>query len=213
LQVGLGENGQKVKAGEEFTYRFGMATLGGPRLTAEEAIARYEDLGEAFGIGGGGRGVRVTCTAGRVVDREMFLTVQADRQEVRFKVEPREMIIDLPVQVLGIEDNGCAAVFSTARPWFRWVGVAAGSAWFQEDVDKGSEIWAGNVFVCDHKEVKLTFVCEGLAEGRQPFLEVHNPTDQPIQATITSPPHTPIYGGRQFTVEVPAGASTRVTVR
>jgi hypothetical protein len=213
LQVGLGQNGQQVKAGEEFPYRFGVATLGGPLLTTEQAIARYEDLGDSFGIGGGDHGVRVNCTTGRLLGREMFLTVQADRNEAKFQVEPRETIIDLPMRVSGVEDNGCAAVYSTARPWFRWVGVAEGSAWFQEKVDQGSEIWAGNVFVCDHPEVRLTLVRDGLAAGRPPFLEVHNPTDRAIKATLTSPLHTPLYGGTRWMADVPAGASVRVEVK
>jgi hypothetical protein len=155
----------------------------------------------------------VNCTTGRLLGREMFLTVQADRNEAKFQVEPRETIIDLPMRVSGVEDNGCAAVYSTARPWFRWVGVAEGSAWFQEKVDQGSEIWAGNVFVCDHPEVRLTLVRDGLAAGRPPFLEVHNPTDRAIKATLTSPLHTPLYGGTRWMADVPAGASVRVEVK
>jgi len=219
LQVGLGQNGQKVTAGTEITYRFGVATLGGPLLTTEQSIAKFEDLGDSFGIGDTARrgvddhGVRAACTTGKLVSREMFLTVQADRNEAQFRVEPRETIVDLPIRVQGIEDNGCAAVYSTARPWFRWVGVAEGSAWFQESVDKGSEIWAGNVFVCDNKEVKLTLVRDGIAEGRQTFLEVHNPTDKAIKATITSPEHAPLYGGTRLIVDAPAGTSVTVPVK
>jgi hypothetical protein len=154
--------------------------------------------------------VRVTPTRGKVIRREAFLTLQAERNEVQFQVAPQETIIDLPICVQGIEDNGCAAVFSTTRPWFRWVGVAEGGAWFQENVDKGSQIWAGNVFVCDNKKIKLTLVRDGIAAGRPPFLEVHNPTDEVIVATLTSPAQTPLYGGMRLTVEVPAGDSVMV---
>jgi hypothetical protein len=207
LQVGLGQAGQRVQAGTEITYRFAMATLGGERLTPEEYVARLESIGNSFGIGGGERGVRTSFTAGTLVGREAVLTVQARDNEAAFTVAPCATIVDLPIRLQGIEDNGCVAVHSTTRPFFRFVGVAEGSAWFQENVDAGSTIWAGNVFVCDNKAIRLTLVSEGLAPGRQPFLEVHNPTDAPVQTAVSSPPHTPLYGGVRLTATVPAGAS------
>ena len=213
LHVGLGEPGQKVKAGTEIPYRFAMATLGGERLAPEATAARLEEIGESFGLGGGERGVKASATAGTLAGREMFLAVEAKAGEARLKVEPRPTIIDLPIRVGGIEENGCAAVWSTPRPFYRFVGVAEGSAWFQENVDNGSEIWAGNVFLCDNKAVKLTLVCDGMAEGRQPFLEVHNPTDRAVKAVLTSPAHAPLFGGTRRSVDVPAGASVTVVLK
>jgi hypothetical protein len=137
----------------------------------------------------------------------MFLTVQAEGCEAGFQVRPRSTIIDLPIRVQGIEDNGCVAVYSTARPFFRFVGVADGSAWFQENVDRGSTIWVGNVFRSDNKAVKLTLTCDGMAPGRGPCLEVHNPTDDAVRTALVSPPHAPLFGGMRLTADVPAGAS------
>ncbi len=212
IVVGVGAPGQKVVAGESLRYRFAVATLGGPRLTAEEYVNQLNQIAESFGLGGGERGARATLTAGTLISREVFYTVQAQDGEVALQVEPNPTIIDLPFCVQGIEDNGCAAVYSTVRPWFRPVGVAEGKAWFQEDVDRGSEIWAGNVFLCEDKAVRMTLVADGLAEGRAPFLEVHNPTDQPITARVWSPAHAPLFGGYDNTPTVPAGASVRLTL-
>ena len=36
---------------------------------------------------------------------------------------PQELTIDLPIRVRGLENNGCAAVYSTKRPWFRFIPV------------------------------------------------------------------------------------------
>ena len=207
LQVGLGQAGQRVQAGTEIAYRFAMATLGGPRLEPSRQVAQLEDLGASFGLGGGDRGVHARFTAGALVDREMFLTVRAEGCEASFQVQPRSTIIDLPIRLQGIEDNGCVAVYSTARPFFRFVGVAERSAWFQENVDSGATIWAGNVFLCDNKVVKLTLTCDGMAPGRTPCLEVHNPTETIVRTVIVSPPHTPLFGGLRLTAIVPAGAS------
>jgi hypothetical protein len=212
LQVGIGKPGQIVHAGEELTYRFGVATLGGPLLEPAQYAAKLEDIGASFGFGGAG-GVKATATVGKVLGEEAFLALDAQDHEACVKIEPRETIVDLPIRVAGIEDNGCAAVYSTARPWLRWVGVAEGQAWLQENVDRGSDIWAGNVFVCDNKAVKLTLITDGQAAGRKPFLEVHNPTDAAIRATVTSPPHTPLFGGMKLTVDVPAGSNSTVELR
>lgn len=207
LQVGLGGAGQKVTAGTEVTYRFAMATLGGERQAPAPLAAQLADVGEGFGLGGGDRGVRTTVTVGKLVGREMFLTLQAEAGETSLSVQPRPLIIDLPIRLQGVEDNGCVAVYSTARPFFRFVGVAEGSAWFQENVDQGAQIWAGNVFRCDQAAVRLTLVCDGIGAGRPPFIEVHNPTAAAVQAVITSPPHAPRFGGLRLTAAVPAGAS------
>jgi hypothetical protein len=209
LQVGLGQPGQHVHAGEELTYRFALANLGGARQEPDRLAAQLEDISESFGIGGSG-GVSSSFAAGSLLGREMFFTVKAAAGEASFKIEPRRTIVDLPIRLKGIEDNGCVAVYSTARPFFRFVGVSEGAAWFQENVDAGSTIWAGNVFLCDHKALKLTLVCDGLAPGRKPFLEVHNPTDELVHAVIVSPPHTPRFGGVKLTADVPAGSSARL---
>jgi len=212
LVVGLGKDGQKVKAGDVFSYRFAMAILGGPRMEPEQYVAKLDAIADSFGIGGRG-GVQVQVGVGSLEGREMFLTVKAKTHEARFLVNARETIVDLPIRVRGVQDNGCAAVHSTARPWFRWVGVWEGAAYFQENVDKGSEIWAGNVFTSDHKDIRLTLLTDGQAEGKPPVLEVHNPTDAAVTTTVTSPPYAPVFGGTRLKVTVPAGSSVTRTLK
>jgi hypothetical protein len=212
LQVGLGEAGQRIQAGDEIPYRFAMATLGGHSSDPKMLVAQLEELGSSFGLGDQLPSVSTSFETGTLSGSEMFLAVDAPDHEASFRVEPHSTIVDLPIRLQGIEDNGCVAVHSSARPFFRFVGVAEGIAWFQENVDNGSTIWAGNVFVSDHKAIKLTLVFDGLAAGRTPYLEVHNPTDAPIHTTITSPPHTPQFGNFSATLDVPAGASVVATL-
>ena len=210
LVVGVGENGRKVKAGDTISYGFAMATLGGPRIAPKQVADQLEDLAAGFGIGGKSD-LKVTPEVGTIVGREMFQAIKAKQNECQFRIAPRETIIDLPVRVEGVQDNGCAAVHSTARPWLRWIGVADGTANFQENVDKGSSIWAGNVFRATDKRLRLTLTVDGQAAGKPPLLEVHNPTDAPIRATVSSPPHCPRFGGMRLQLTVPAGSSvTRV---
>ena len=66
------------------------------------------------------------------------------------------------------------------------------------------------VFVAQDERVKLTLVRLGQAPGKKPFLEVHNPTDEPITAEVHSPAHAPLFGGFRQTVEIPAGDSIRI---
>ncbi|MGE5530938.1 MAG: hypothetical protein ACM3VW_02315, partial [Bacteroidota bacterium] len=212
FQIGLGKPGQKVKAGDVLTYRFGMLTMGMGPAKVEEYTAQLEDIGKSFGIGGD-RDLKPQMTVGAVVSGEMFLGLKAEGNEVALKIGPRKTIVDLPIRVEGLEDNGCVAVYGNKRPWLRWVGMAEGAAWLQEDVDQGSDLWIGNVFVCDNKQVRLTLVDQGQAEGKQPFLEVHNPTDKAISATVKSPAHCPVYGGMELKVKVPAGATVVAEVK
>jgi len=145
------------------------------------------------------------------VDAEFFLTLEADGGEAVVEVGPREMICDLPIRVRGVEDNGCAAVWSSRSRFFRFIAVADGAAWLQEPIERKATLWIGNVFAADDPRLKLTLVRLGQAPGKKPFLEVHNPTDEPIRTAIASPPHAPLFGGLRRTVEIPPGDSIRVT--
>jgi hypothetical protein len=208
IVVGVGEPGQKVLAGTVLPYHFAVATLGGPRKTPEDYVATLEALGASFGIGNSGTAVKVTT--GKLLTTDVFTTIWAEEGEAVFTVAPQVTVIDRSFRVQAIEDNGCAAVYSTARPWFRPVGVAESTAWFQENTDKGTTIWAGNVFRCDNRDVKMTLVADGIADDRMPFLEAHNPTDAPITARIWTPRHVPRFGGFQITQTIPAGSSVMI---
>ncbi len=210
IRVGIGEAGQKVQAGQKLSYRFAVVTLGSATedfKTIPEYFAWLDEVGASLGLGGGG--VAAAVTVGREVDRELFLTLEAAKGEVLLEAEPREVIVASPFRVRGLQDNGTAAVWSTARPWFRFVGMLEGAALFQADLDAGGTVWAGNVLLSDNQDLTLTVVTEGLGEGRTPFVEIHNPTDRPIAARVWSPEHTPGLGGLTFTVQVPAGDSVR----
>ena len=210
MTVGLGRAGQAVAAGETLSYRFAVATLGDRSFPpTDDTFRRIEDLRDAFAFGGKG-GVQADPSVGKVVGREMFLTLEAEGHEAKLDIGPREVIVALPCRLRGIRDNGCVAVRSSDRPWFRWVSVLDETAYFQVDVDAGAKLWAGNVFISEDDRLHLTLVADGMREGRAPFLEVHSPADEPIRTIISSPPNTPTYGGFQRRVDVPAGDSIRI---
>jgi hypothetical protein len=119
---------------------------------------------------------------------------------------------DLPIRVSGVQDNGCAAVYSSVRPWFRFVSVMGDTAYFQESIDKANEIWVGNIFVADDKQLKLTVVVDGQGPGKPSFIDGHNPTDKEITTTVLSPAGTPVFGGTTGQVKIPAGDTVRLMI-
>ncbi|MDD5708137.1 MAG: hypothetical protein PHR35_19640, partial [Kiritimatiellae bacterium] len=210
LVAGLGRDGQVIKAGTVLKYRFGVGTF------ADDVAgnALLEHTVKAMNLGGGHAGYPVEMKVGTLVDAVFFFTARARRNETVFVLGPQSLIIDLPIRVRGVENNGCAAVYSANRPWYRFVPVdREGTAWFQESIDRTNEMWVGNVFVCDDKAVKLALVVDGQAEGEAPFIEIHNPTDKEITATVRSPAHAPLFGGLSTHVSIPAGDSVRWTVK
>ena len=180
-----------------------LATLNDHRLSNE----LLEDLVRAYNLDGGSGGYGSRVDVGRAVDAEFFFTVEADQNEAQFTLGPRDLTCDLPIRVRGLEDNGCAAVYVTGRNFFRFIGVTEGTAYFQEPIQPAATMWVGNPFACQDKGVRLTLVVDGQSPGRPPRLEVHNPTARPLQTVISSPPHTPRFGGLKAEVSLPAGES------
>lgn len=204
LTVGIGKEGQEIKAGTVLKYAF----LAGDFTDQNDSSARLEYVSKAFNMNGGKDGYPVDVKTGEFQSAVFFFSIKADKNEAVFTLGPKKDIgIDLPVKVSGIEDNGCAAVYTTDRKWFRFVSVMDNTAYFQEPIDEKNEIWAGNIFVADNKNIRMTLVMDGQGEGKKPFLEIHNPTDTEIVTKISSPAHTPIFGGVSFDVKVLPGES------
>ncbi len=204
LYVGLGRDGQEIKAGTVLKYSF----LAGDFIDQVNNGDRMAYVSKAFNLGGGTDGYPIEMKVGACLDATFFFTATAEKGEAQFALGPKKEIgIDLPIKVNGLDDNGCAAIYSTVRKWFRFVPVVDGAAYLQEPIDDKNDIWIGNVFLCDNKEIKLTLVVDGQGAGKPPFLEVHNPTDKPVKATISSPTHAPVFGAKKFEIEVPAGSS------
>ncbi len=201
--IGLGRDGQQVKAGAVWPYRFAMATLNDPRLSNE----LLEDMVRAYNLDGGTSGYPFEVKVGRFLNAEFFFSAQAEGNEAVLSIGPRDLICDLAFRILGVEDNGCAAVYVAGRKMFRFVSVVNGAAWFQEPIFPAAQIWVGNPFVCEDKRARLTLVVDGQAPGKPPRLEVHNPSDQALQTRVFSPPHTPVFAGICASVAIPPGDS------
>ncbi|MBQ6471964.1 MAG: hypothetical protein IJJ33_08270, partial [Victivallales bacterium] len=204
LTYGLGESGKTYRKGDRLRYAYACATI----VSAERNAARMELLA-ALLTGH----YQVSVKQGKLLSRLAGLTLLAEGGSAQFDISPvMGFGIDLPIQVAGVADNGCAAVWSSTRPWFRFAGVdeREKKLYFQEPVELGNHIWAGNVFVTDNPQLKLTLAVDGQTDGKPPFLEVHNPGYSQVEATVHSPPGTPMFGGKSLDITVPPGASQKV---
>ena len=201
VEFGIGAPGQRFKAGDVLEYSFLSLDV----INGMEDTEHLEKLA-ALWRGGYKTEIKVGTEKGR----EVFCHVAAADGEALVELGPLYTGIDHPFRIDGLEDNGCVAIYTSLRPWFRFVGIADGTdtAFFQESVDTKNLIWCGNVFRASDKRLKLTLVWDGQRPGANPKLIIHNPTDENITATISSPRYTPHFGGVEFSVEVSAGSTT-----
>lgn len=201
--VRIGEKGEKIKKDTILEYNFIYGVFAEKKPGKEE----LEETVKKLNLNGGKDGYPIKIEKGEIDDTIFFFTAKANDNEAVFTLGPCDMIIDLPIRVKGIEDNGCAAIYSTQKPWFRFVSVYDNTAYFQEPIEKENKIWVGNIFVCDDKNLKITVIVDGQDEGKEPFIEIHNPTDKNIETKIWSPEKTPLFGGMSFKTNIPAGDS------
>ena len=203
FSVGLAEPKQSVVAGTEVPFRVLNGFLEDGRPYGEAA----RDLAASLNLGGGTGGYPLAVRTGALVDAKFILTLQAEAHEAQWTAGPRRMVIDLPVRLRGVQDNGCLAFYERKLSHFVFVPALEGEALFQVAIEDGVDVWCANVFVSDRPELRLTLVG---ADEQKPRLEAHNPTDQPLQAKLVSPPHAPRFGGWSGEVDVPAGSSVVV---
>jgi hypothetical protein len=209
LLVGLGRNGEKIKKGQVIKYRYIAAVLTDTNNNAKQ----LQELTKTYNLNGGNKGYALKIKVGKLTDAEIFLNLKTVNKEVKFTAGPAKTIIDLPIKVTGIQDNGCAAVYSSLHPWFNFVPVLEGVAMLQESISQKNHIWIGNVFVADNSKIRMTLVKDGIDASRKAFIEIHNPTDKKVTARIHSPANTPVYGGKSFTVTIPAGDSVKYNLQ
>ncbi len=198
--LGLGQEGVKIRKGDVVSVKLLVVSQTGLPNNADS----LKSVADFFNPGN----FKWHTEVGTLLDNPPFASFKAQDGEVRFSGAPVSGICDYPVQVQGIEDNGCAAYYElNSGKVFSFAPVRKSAMYFQTPTDNGVNLWAGNVFLASDKALKLTLVTAGQDPGKQPFLEIHNPTDRRISAKIWSPWHTPHFGGSSFEADVPAGSS------
>ncbi len=204
LAFGLGKEGDRIAGGETVTLRLAFIS----QLDYSGDVSSVKDLPEGFDMNGKHSAPGVRAAVGKFLSSRLISTFEADNGALAFTTRPLKTVCDLPFRVNGLEDNGCAAYFErngSAR--FLFAPVQNGSLYFQTSTEKGADVWCGNVFLASDKNLKLTLTVDGQAPGKPPKLEIHNPTESAIRATVFSPASAPLFGGMKFQADVPAGSS------
>ncbi len=80
LQVGFGEAGQRIGQVTRFVT-VSPSTLGGQQSNPEPLATRLEELGNSFNLGKTSIAARTSFKAGKLLDSEMFLAVDASDHE------------------------------------------------------------------------------------------------------------------------------------
>jgi hypothetical protein len=212
--VGIGRAGQSFKKGDILRFRYVAAAISGRSPRKDELL---KELGSALGLGARPPAETFRVQTGRLQGASFLFRGRAEGGEFLARFGAWSLLINRPLRVEGVQDNGCAAVYVLdGTPWerrFRFVGVFEGAALFQQNTDRAASVWVGNPFYAEDAGLKLTLVLDGLAPGEGPFLEVHNPADRPVTTVLRSPPHTPLYGCYNKRITVPAGDSILVRLQ
>lgn len=208
LSISIGKPGQSFKKGEKLKYAFISGNFIDKKRDGSKIRLAAEFLRD--------NNYPAAVIIGKQKKTRFFFEVAADQFEAKFKLGAKPGLgIDLPIRITGLKNNGCIAVYSSQRKWFRFVGTSLNdhAVYLQENIDSENDLWVGNIFLADNDSLKLTLVMDGQKAGALPFLEIHNPSGAEIKAKVWSPKNTPVFGGRSFTVTVPAGDSIRYTIR
>jgi len=190
MALGFGREGQRFRAGDILELRVVIGNL----TSEPDDLASLERFAQCF----------------RLADGDGIETWEAVDGSVLLSADAGDWVCDKPFRIRNVQDNGSAAYYeSTGSKRFIFAPVEDGMMYFQSRVDAGGKIWAGNIFLASHPALKMTLVWDGQAPESQPWLEIHNPTQEAVRTKLHSPAGTPHFGGLSFALEVPAGASIR----
>lgn len=189
IVLGLGTDGLKVAGGTEISFNCAVLSVS----AAFDSVEKLRELARIYPVAEGSGLHTVQASGGAAL-----LDIEA---------EPAA-ICDTAFAVANVENNGSACYYEfdgTRR--FVPAPVENGTLYFQTDTRKKVRVWAGDLFLCDKKDIRITPVLYGLAKNQKPFVEIHNPTAGALSCQITTPADAPEYGGLKMSVVVPAGSS------
>ncbi|OPZ85477.1 MAG: hypothetical protein BWY76_01396 [bacterium ADurb.Bin429] len=202
----------RLPAGTKLTARFLYAYYGfSPYAANWKASYAFEDDPEGLLRGMGFAGptpYQLTMTRG-TLDRIAYLAeMTPDRYGVAGQVtKTAELLVDVPMQLRGVNANWPAGIWHEDGT-LAYTGIFEATAWPRLDVSKPGKFYAGNLLTASNPDLVLSIV--QWTKDRI-NLEVHNPTDIAITATITSPAEITGYKALKHTLTIPAGTTTYVS--
>ncbi|MHB9132374.1 MAG: hypothetical protein ACYDBB_14985 [Armatimonadota bacterium] len=204
-------NPAKIPAGTKLTARFLYTFFGYSPYAALWKNYGFEDQSElwlqAMGFAGP-TPYQLKVTRGKL-DRIAYL---AEMTSERFGVageigKTAELLADVPLQIRGLNPRWVAGLWRDGSE-IAYTGVFEQTAWPRLDVSKPGKFYAGNLLTADNPDLVLEVV---RWTKDQIKIEVHNPTDKVIEATVSTPAEITNYQPLRRKVTVPPGTTVYVS--
>ncbi len=193
--------------------RVELLLVGIPRLTdltrrlpaaSTEVVERfYRD----FGLDGGKTGYTADLTAGTLTGQRYILAVDGSAEQCLSGRLTGNLVSSLPVTVSGLHDHWSAYLYDRERKQARPVGMFEGKAWATVCLRGALDLFVGHPVTATSPELTLQVTQTGDNSWR---VEIHNPTDAAITATVQVNPRFDPLAAKGVAAEqltVPAGGS------
>lgn len=185
-KVRIPADGDVIPKGSRFSVRL----LGvGMHNHTEDPVTLSEDIKQAYGLGVDGTGYQLDLTTGRMLDDEYILSLYAgEKGAVRGSITG----LDSMPGNLGAKIEGLVPIWSACLvrggddPDMRFIPVTpdgVGRAVLQDDLDS-KPLFIGHPYTASDRRAVLALARS--AKGDHWQLEVHNPTDEPMELTVSS---------------------------
>jgi hypothetical protein len=199
-----------VPAGHEFKNRVLCVRIG-DRLTPDQALAGALRFRDGFGVTGGTPGYAVSAEQGKVLSTRYILNLEATDFGFSGTIAKADLPQRLPVKVSGLNGKWTVAKVDLERnQWFP-LGAWNDTAYTTVDTRQGSHrLYIGNVLTTDNPDLRLTLLPAN-ADGTT-VADVHNPTEQPVTATLRVPVASFLAKVQTVPVTVPPLASLTVVL-
>jgi len=196
--------GGALKKGDRVRFRIGFAGAGGGTTTA-----KLLEFARKFGVANPGTaGYAPEFKSGKQIDNYLLWRVDAEGAGVDVHLPKADMPGFLPASIENLNDNWSVQLLDRARPWpnHRALPIRDGRAFAQLDlVEADLDLFLGHPVTADNKDVKLSV--SWMMPGKW-FVEVNNPTDKTVGATLTSSPGWTLFDFKETVQLAPGGSRT-----
>lgn len=177
-----------------------------------DPIGEFTKFRDQYGIGGQPPAYSLRSTQGRGVSGRYLLELAAENYGWSGTIGQADLPQRLPIRVTGLNEKWTIAKVDMERNEWYPLGGWNGAAYTTVDTKAGDQkLYIGNVVMTDEPEVRLTLLPSN-ADGKT-YVEVHNPTDADLTATVTVPVTTFLAVQQEIEVFVPRLSTVRAELK
>ncbi len=199
-----------LPAGTRLAGRFLIAARSNQVGSYDKVSKSFEDAPEAWLQAMGFAGetpYRLTWTRGKLAELAFVAVVAPDNYGVAGEVtQTADIPYQVPLQIGGLNPRWPAGSWR-AGGRIAFTGVFENTAWPRLNVAQAGKFYAGSLLTADNPHLVLGL---GRWDAEAITVEAHNPTAQPIEATVSTP--TEITGYKPFRQQVTVPPGTTVYV-